>query len=221
MKKLLLFLIIILCANSLFSQEVFSFNHENEEPKPLTFRNNSRNEISFFNNPTFSRIRESIEDYKDDWEIDYIGGRRNFNLFVNLGIITRNGQPDGFGYDFAGINYDVSPFFSIGVSIGMSLFADYPELSWGGLSLSAGPIFPIVYYPDEFKVVLFGDAVLQIGYCELGIFNIGFALGVVVTFVDLVGIELKYKGLFHPEGNFMNHIGIALVWDLSMIFDYW
>jgi len=220
MRKLILVFILIFCVNNLFSGEGLSLNFADESAKFSPFQLNPGKEISLFNTFT-NRMSETIDDYLSEWEIGGYGGRRYFSVMLNPFIITQSGAPDGFGYNFLGINYDIYPFFSIGANFGISIFGreEFEHLSWGGLSLSAGPILPLFYNPDELKIILFADFVLQIGYSELSIFNVGFDLGIVFTIMELIGIEIKYQGIFHPENNFMNHIGIALVWDLGELFE--
>ena len=113
------------------------------------------------------------------------------------------------------VHWTFLPFTSVGLGAGFGFGKthDGQELFKAGVTPCAGLVIPI----DE-TIRFFGDGLMEVGYNDMGGFwggagvsvNPGFDAGIMFSFNNGLGFNLRYKGLWAGDGNYVHSFGITL-----------
>ena len=148
-----------------------------------------------------------------DWGRDYAASNY-FKIILNPSIIFEKDQFVGVSDELLAYHGTLFPFISFGIGLGADIFLSNSEnetnFNWYGINLYTGFRLPLIG-EEYFSLNIFGDGILQIGYSEARVYNYGFDAGIVFLFEDAIGIELKYRGLFHLDNRYINSFGVAFV----------
>jgi TolB-like protein len=121
----------------------------------------------------------------------------------------------GFYWEPISIHWSLIPFTSIGLGAGFGFgnTGNGQAITKGGVTPYAGLVIPITE-----NVRLFGDGFMEVGYNNIGSFfngsglslNPGFDAGILFSFENGFGFNLRYKGIWTGDGGYINSLGITM-----------
>jgi len=113
------------------------------------------------------------------------------------------------------VHWTFLPFTSLGLGAGFGYgkTGDGQEIFKGGVTPYAGLVVPI----NE-TIKFFGDGFMEVGYNGMGGYfdvpvvslNPGFDAGMLFSFKNGIGFNLRYKGIWAGDGNYIHSFGITL-----------
>ena len=140
--------------------------------------------------------------------------RKDFVLSAVSALWTPDAQ--GIGEELFALHWSFLPLTSIGGGLSLSgLFGQglFPQSLV--LVHKAGVVLPLTA-----RLKIFGDLALEIGLGEPSVIKgaaLALALGYDVGFTVMLdtdfGIEITYKGLWRPDGAYVNALGFGWLWN--------
>jgi hypothetical protein len=140
--------------------------------------------------------------------------RKDFVLSAVFGLWTPDAQ--GIGEELVTLHWSFLPFTAVGGGLNASgLFGQgfYPQSLT--LTHKAGFVLPLTP-----RLRMFGDLTLETGIGEPSALSAGalaiawgYDAGFTMLFDTDFGIEITYKGLWRPDGSYVNALGFGWVWN--------
>jgi predicted small secreted protein len=148
-----------------------------------------------------------------------IAVRKDLHFLLNPAISWNEDQV-GLTWELVALHWSAIPFTSAGIGFGLGYLNDGEDW-WLGVTPYIGLVFPF-----SETVKLFTDGLAEIGFDSKGgiskpvpglSINPGWDIGLRFNILDTgFGIEVKYRGVAHPDNRFVNSFGIAFIvnfWD--------
>ena len=124
------------------------------------------------------------------------------------------------------VHWSFLPFTSVGLgaNFGFGKTHDGQKLFKAGVTPYAGLVVPV----NE-TIRFFGDGLMEVGYNDMGGFldipgiamNPGFDAGMQFSFNNGMSFNLRYKGLWAGDGNYVHSFGITLAEDVGKGNGFW
>jgi hypothetical protein len=156
---------------------------------------------------------EEIFGKTDSGKYTKLAHRDSIEYGVNH-YIEWNDNYTGFYWEPVSIHWSLLPFTSIGIGAGFGIgkTRDGRDIYKAGITPYAGLVFPITE-----NVRLIGDGFIELGHNGLGNFaggsatvNPGFDAGLLFSFENGFGFNIRYKGLWTGDSGYINSLGITI-----------